>query len=77
MRASTSTWPGPMLPGASPVSWATFDGKDKIELRENWFLIHGGDGEFFLEHATNTLDISAAKISMSLSRRLIKASPTY
>ena len=49
-------------PASSAVSWATFDGKDKLELRDSWYLIHGGNGEFFLEHASTALDLPPSRI---------------
>src|SRR5438045_2804272 len=39
----------PLVP-ARPKSPATFDGKDRITIKEGWFLIRG-DGSFFVEHA--------------------------
>lgn len=62
----TSTWPPPAISPSRPinpaVSWAVFDGKDRITLKDGWFLIYGGDGEFFLEHASSGLDLSPNRI---------------
>jgi hypothetical protein len=63
---NTATWPPLMIrPASAAVSWAAFDGKDKLELRDGWYLIYGGNGEFFLEHATSALDLSPKTICMS------------
>jgi hypothetical protein len=51
--------PGPPNPVAAT---AVYDGRDRLTLQNNWFLIKGGD-DFFLEHAASTLDIPAGDMS--------------
>jgi len=51
----------PLVP-ARPNSPATFDGKDRITIKEGWFLIRG-DGSFFVEHAGTGLDLPAKDMS--------------
>jgi len=63
-------WPQPNLapppaPPARPNSPATFDGKDTITLKEGWFLIKSGEGDFLLEFAGAGLDLKTQDISSS------------
>jgi hypothetical protein len=55
--------PGPARPPpGSPAASAIFDGKDRLALKDDWYLIRGGDS-FFLEHGTAALDLPASQIS--------------
>ena len=59
--------PAPAAPAAgSPAATAIFDGKDRLELKDDWFLIRGPDSAFFLEHATTSLDPPGSQLSTSL-----------
>jgi len=51
--------PGPPNPAAAT---AVYDGRDRLTLQNNWFLIKGGD-DFFLEHASVGLDIQGSEMS--------------
>ena len=51
--------PGPPNPAAAT---AVYDGRDRLTLQNNWFLIKGGD-DFFLEHASVGLDIPGSQMS--------------
>jgi hypothetical protein len=48
------------------VATAVYDGRDRLTLQNNWFLIKDGD-DFYLEHAHTGLDIGADELSISPS----------
>jgi len=54
--------PPPRPAPGSPAATAIFDGKDRLELKDSWFLIRGPDSSFFLEHATTSLDVPASQL---------------